>query len=431
MAQRDPMATADGVRGSLGASGAAGAGSALIGTVAEWLVDQSLGQNAIEDTFDGTCKHLNSVGVPLARGQLIFVTLHPQISSVALTWRAGEGIGRADFSHSEVENASPQFKRSPFYHILTNNLSLMRRRLAGPAATLDFLALEEFAAEGYTDYLACSVGFVSPASARWTHGTGILVSWATKRPGGFTDDDIADLLRLQRRLAVACKVSIQEQITRNVLQTYLGKGASEQVLEGAIKRGDGSVEHAVIWYSDMRGSTRLAESMPSEDYLAMLNTYFEITAGAVQERGGDILTFIGDAVLAIFPVPRAVPGEACPIRNEALAAATDALARARPVNAERLAKGLPEIRFGIALHVGDVVFGNIGIPERLSFSVIGPATNEAVRLEALTKVLDRPILATRDFASCLPHRFEDLGSHALRGVGQPFEVLAPVLESAD
>jgi adenylate cyclase len=251
---------------------------------------------------------------------------------------------------------------------------------------------------------------------------GILGSWTTDREAGFSDDDIGTLLRIQRRLAVACKVTIKDQIAHDVLATYLGREASEAVLSGQIQRGDGRTMPTVLWYSDLRDSTRLSEALPVDAFFALLNRYFECSAGAVLAEGGRVVQFIGDAVLGIFPVAHDAA------RPDACAAAIAAARRARHdlgrFNAERAGAGLDALTLGIGLHAGDVKYGNIGVPERLQFDVIGPAVNEVVRLEGLAKTLGRQVLATGAFAHCLPLGWEALGRYELRGLGEPREVFA-------
>jgi len=403
-----------------------GARGTLIDTLADWLVNESLGQNTIEHTFGGTCERLRAFGLPLDRATLSYVTLHPQIARTSVTWSPQTGISRSDFSH-EVAGASSAWLASPLYHLMTNEVDLIRRRMVGPEAMLDFPILVDLEVEGYTDYLACKEGFITPASTGVDEQAGMLVTWATKREYGFTDADMATLLRIQRRLAVACKVSIQDQITNNVLETYLGRDASRQVLAGNIRRGDGSSTHAVIFYSDLRDSTGLADRLPPDEYLSLLNCYFDCAAGAVTANGGDILTFIGDAVLAIFPIEAAGLTEDghCQARCAALDTALEAHQRHKEKCKDRIEAGLPIFNFGVALHVGDVVFGNIGIPERLAFTVIGPTMNEVARLETMTKNLDKPVLMTGPFADKLGRPIIDMGSHALSGVREPCEVYAP------
>ncbi|MBZ0218582.1 MAG: adenylate/guanylate cyclase domain-containing protein, partial [Fimbriimonadaceae bacterium] len=202
--------------------------------------------------------------------------------------------------------------------------------------------------------------------------------------------------------------------------TYLGKDAGTRVLSGAIRRGDGSKINAVVWYSDLRDSTAMADTMPSEDFLHLLNVYFECSAGPAIKAGGEILDFIGDGVLAIFPyeneadLPAAVCAASRAVRQSKII--TD------QINDERQTAGLPAIRFGIGLNVGSVMFGNIGVPERLSFSVIGPTVNEVARIEKMTKALDTNILVTAEIAAVEPESWQSIGHQRLDGVAQQIEL---------
>ena len=250
----------------------------------------------------------------------------------------------------------------------------------------------------------------------------MITSWATAHPKGFSKAEIAALQSLQPILGAAVKARVREEAAANVLGAYLGPDAGRRVLAGHIKLGDGERIRAVIWFSDLRGSSALADRLPGEKFLSLLNDYFHCTAGAVLDHGGEVLRFIGDAVLAIFPCPAGEKAEAAAARA-ALAAVTEAETRRQAKNADR--SGAPALDFGIGLHVGEVMFGNIGVPERIEFTVVGPAANEAARLESLTKVLKRPILVSAGFADLLDRPWIPLGRHALRGVGRPMAVFAP------
>ncbi len=214
----------------------------------------------------------------------------------------------------------------------------------------------------------------------------------------------------------------------DLLYTYLGRRTGERVLNGHVRRGDAEKIHAVIWFCDLRDSTRLSESMPVEDFFALLNDFFECTAGAVLDHGGEILSYIGDAALAIFPIAGTDKpfDQACTPEEgacaAALAAARDALARVEALNSERQRRGEEALRFGIALHAGDVMYGNIGVPGRLEFTVIGAATNEASRLAGLCKTLDKAVLVSSRFPGCFPDQLVSLGRHALQGIDEPQEV---------
>ena len=396
--------------------------SVLIDGIADWLMSQALGECDVDRIVGGCSDRLLAAGIPLWRSFVSFRTLHPLFASVSIIWRRAQRTGSIqslNTLHGEAFT-SEDWHQSPMHHMISSQIPYLRRRLVGDSAILDFPICSDLRDQGGTDYVAYLVPFASDDETG-PHHDGVVGSWATDRPSGFTDSDIRSLTRIQRRLVVSLKVQIKRKITHTVLSTYLGPDAGQQVLDGQIKRGDGEMLHAVIWYSDMRDSTRLADTLKAEDFLSTVNAYFECTAGAVLANGGEVLRFIGDAVLAIFPIRNGDARDAC---QAAMGAARDAEHRLEKVNAEREAQGLEALSYGLGLHVGDVMFGNIGVPERLEFSVIGPAANEVARLESLSKTLGRRTLVSAEFAGHLPRRLESLGKHALRGVGAPVEVLA-------
>ena len=389
--------------------------SGLIDATADWLMDEALGDTGIERLTEGCCARLWAAGVPLYRVMIGYHTLHPLFTAFSYVWRRDAALITERHDERQPE-AAAAFKRGPHGWMLGAGVSYLRRRLTGPDALLDFPVLADLRDHGATDYL----GFIGPFVEKGVDG--ILGSWTTDRESGFSDEEIGTLLRIQRRLAVACKVTIKDQVAHDVLAAYLGREASESVLNGQIQRGDGRTMLAVLWYSDLRDSTRLSEAMPVDAFFALLNRYFEFSAGAVLAEGGRVVQFIGDAVLGTFPIGHsAAEHDAC---AAALAAARRTKHELERFNAERAGEGLPPLSLGIGLHVGDVKYGNIGVPERLQFDVIGPAVNEVVRLEGLTKTLGRQILASGAFAHRVPIAWEPLGRYELRGFGEPREVFA-------
>jgi len=392
----------------------------LIDEVANWLMAQALEETDFESMFEGCCERLLAAGVPLWRGLIGFAVLHPLYSSMDMIWMRGRGVELRKREHGEGD-IGDMFKANPLYHMIKKQIPFLRRRLVGSEALLDFPVLSEFRDMGATDYL----GFRIPFGGG--EGDGMVGSWTTDRPSGFSDHDIQALLRLQQRLGVACKMRIKDQIARSVVTAYLGADAGLRVLSGQIRLGEGETVHAVTWYSDLRDSTLLADALSRDDYIQVLNDYFECTGGAVLAHGGEILNFIGDAVLAIFPIRKGqtTAKQAC---KKALAASRDAQRRLAATNANRERLGAKPLSFGLGLHVGEVLFGNIGVPERVSFSVIGPTVNEVARLEALTKKLGYPVLATESFARNVAEKWVRLGRHKLRGVGEPIEVCAPAAD---
>ena len=301
--------------------------STLIDEVADWLMERALTESTVEEIVEGCFLRLHAAGIPLMRAHVAFRTLHPLHDAVGLSWTPGEGLTERRFQR---EDSSEQvWQESPPQHLIRTGTPFLRRRLTGPEALLDFPVLREFRDQGGTDYLIYLSAFDR------AHTSGFWGSWLAGRDGGFSEGDIRALRRIQQRLAVALKVTIKDQIARNVVATYLGPDAGERVLMGQIRRGDGETIDAAIWMSDLRDSTKLAGSVPPEDYLALLNSYFECTAGAVLANGGEVLLLIGDAVLAIFPV-QAGEAAAC---DAALQAAQDAQARLAALNETRKAAG--------------------------------------------------------------------------------------------
>lgn len=388
----------------------------LIQEIESWLIDRSLGEPDIEQLFEQLCARLSGIGVPLQRAALTWPTLHPLFQAEQIFWNPEDGAKLHQYSHANQQTES--WLRSPFYHVLTNELNRLRRRLTGPDALLDFDVLHEFREQGYTDYLMTSSTFrIAEVQKFAGRGTGIIASWATKRETGFSRGDIEALNRIQRSFAVACRVAIQQRVMVNLAHTYLGETAGGKALAGEIRRGDGSKIRAVVYYADLRGSTHLSEHMEPDAYLALLKTYFDCAAQPVIDEGGEILDYVGDAVLAIFPIEGDIGGP------EAVRAAVRAMEKAVHLREEAVAANPAlDMRFSISMAAGEVMFGNIGVPARLSFSVIGPVVNEVARMDDASKALGRSVLATKEIAAIEPGRWLSLGMQDLVGVPQPVEL---------
>ncbi|MDX1527837.1 MAG: adenylate/guanylate cyclase domain-containing protein [Gammaproteobacteria bacterium] len=407
--------------------------NALIDELTGWLMSRALGETRIEDLFRGCCERLNAADVPVIRGALGFRTLHPLFRAVTLVWRPGQEIEVTEHPHGPV---GADFRQSPHYYMLHNDVPLLRRRLEGDSATLDFPVLSEFRQGGATDYFAYAIPFgeLNPQNDR-LQSDGVIGSWLCNRPGGYTEHDIRILRRVQQRLAVGCKVGIKTQIAKNILDAYLGPATGRRVYEGRISRGSGENIHAVIWFSDLRASTQLSQELSTKEFLGVLNAFFESVADAVLDGGGEVLRFIGDAMLAIFPMehhteldPRECPAhrEAC---EKAMTAARDAIERMQVLNEERAARSERPIGYGIGLHVGDVMYGNIGVPRRVEFSVVGHAANHAAKLESLCKILNVPLLVSRQFADIQRENWKELGEHAVDGTGPQQVFTLPELQT--
>ncbi|MFQ5416713.1 MAG: adenylate/guanylate cyclase domain-containing protein, partial [Myxococcota bacterium] len=311
-----------------------------------------------------------------------------------------------EISHGHADEEA--FLSSPFVPIFSGRGGI-RRRLSDPDAPLDFPVLRDLALAGASDYVAMPITF--------SDGQIHAITLATDAPDGFRTEDLGHLHEILPLVSRFVEVHSLRHRARTLLDTYLGEHTGGRVLDGLIRRGDGEVIPAVIWWADLRGSTTLTEQIPRQAYLSLLNRFFEATAGAVIDRGGEVLKFIGDAVLAIFPL-RDQPDAA----ERALRAAADALARIRKLNAACSGPNAPNIAIALALHQGDVNYGNIGVAGRLDFTVTGPAVNEVARLEGLSKQLGRSVVASETFAELVPGKLESLGVHELRGVKEPREV---------
>lgn len=396
--------------------------SGLLGGVADWVMDSAIADLPADKLLEGACVRLLAAGLPIARAHMSYRTLHPSIESVSLLCDKGEPVRAMEHMHGAGSSAI--WQRSPFYFMIQNDLVALRRRLAGPAALIDFVVLEDLQADGYTDYLALMVKFDDGPVDSSGRGNRIVTSWTTRRHEGCVNDDIAALLRVKQRLGVAAKMAIKNQIATNVVSTYLGPTAGAQVLSGNIQRGDGQTIHAVIFYSDLRGSSGLADRLPGSAYISLLNGYFECAAGAVLDAGGEVLNYIGDGVLAIFPIGEMSEEEAA---EAALGAAKEARRRLQDVNENLRFMGRDPLEFGVALHVGDVVFGNMGSGGRLAFTTIGSAVNKVARLETLPKTLDAPILMSGEFKSAVKRAdpsvpLTGFGFQKMRGIGAPIDV---------
>ncbi|MEM7067649.1 MAG: adenylate/guanylate cyclase domain-containing protein [Pseudomonadota bacterium] len=394
----------------------------MIAPIRDWLVDRSLEDSDVVELFETLCKKMVGAGIPVDRARLIWPTLHPLFQAETVIWDRGEEARLEQFEHQDQE--SDAWNRSPLKFVIDNELDMFRRELTGDNALVDFELLEELQQEGFTDYILQATK-LEGASFRPREGAkarGILVTWSTKNQYGFSDDNIWALNKIQRRFSVACKTVIQSRIATNIAHTYLGKRAGRNVLNGQIRRGDGAQTKAVVWYSDLRNSTSMAETMEPTEYFSLLNSFFMCTAEPVVNYGGEILDFIGDAVLGIFPFDEENELEwAAGAANRAL---DDAIRLSRETNAERLNAGAEQFKFGIGLNVGEVMFGNIGIPSRLTFSVIGPTVNQAARIEGMTKLIQQPVLADKTIASLDEMRWKSTGKHKLDGVLEEVELFA-------
>ena len=297
----------------------------------------------------------------------------------------------------------------------------MRRRLVGPEAQFDFPILKELAAAGVSDYFATVFRFGADGDP--SRGTGIGYSFATDLPAGFRDDDLVLLRAVLPAVSLAMMTHAGYTIASGLLGAYLGGDAGGRVQAGAVERGSVDSVHAVLWYADIRGFTAIADTTPGLVVIELLNAIFETFTASLRPRGGQVLKFLGDGMLAIFPFSEATRTETC---SRALDAAAEAMNCLDQLNGLRRASGKPIAAVDLALHPGEVLYGNVGAVDRLDFTVIGPAVNEVARIETLCEPLNRKVLASAALAASVSDRsrLERLGYHILRGVREPREIYA-------
>jgi adenylate cyclase len=383
--------------------------------VLDWLINGTRGERFLDHVFRDCCVKLRAEGIPIARATMHLRIQHPQWFGSRVLWRpdleAAE-LHPVEFGITDTE----RYRNSPVGALRTG-LAEVRKRLEEAPDDQDFPLYQELRREGLTDYVAWPLEF--------TLGMQHSITFATDRPGGFTDDELSLLGDLLPALALVTEVRLKNRFARRLLETYVGPHASEQILGGHITRGSGVTITAVVMICDLRGFTIISELWPRDDVISMLNDYFEVVSAPLEQNGGEILKFMGDGMLAIFPLNRPT---AC---SDALTAVLSVRGGMAALNKGRVGAKLEPLGYGIGVNVGDVMYGNIGTPARLDFTVIGPAVNTAARLEGLTKGLNRTALFSGAFAERLGSpSLRSLGRHPLRGLGNPLEVFGFADEDA-
>jgi adenylate cyclase len=377
-----------------------------------WLLRDGRHQPTSGELLQGFCRELTEGGFPLMRAFLAKPTLHPQIASIAYRWSRAEPKVEA-FTREHDIWQSEQYLRSPMALIYAGEESMIRRRLFGPGLRLDFPILEDLLAEGGTDYAIFGLrrGDGRPMA---------VVSIATDAPGGFSDEQFTGFQSLLPLLSLIVEAIETRLTAKSLLEIYLGADAGRRVMGGLIRRGESVTIAAAIWQCDLRDFTAMSNQLPRDEVLAILNDYFDAVTRPVLARGGEILKFIGDAVLAIFPMKDDLDrDDKCRV---ALTAGEEALEAMRDVNELRASAGKAPLSIGIGLHAGSVSYGNIGAQTRLDFTVIGPAVNLAARITGLCRPLNQRLLASKAFASPCGSKLVPLGHYPMHGFDQPQEV---------
>jgi adenylate cyclase len=384
---------------------------ALSDGVVDWLTNGTRDERFIDNIFAQMCIRLQQAGIPLARSTLHVRIQHPQWLGARIMWSDGKReaeISRVDY---DVQERS-EYIGSAAHEIFEGAAEVRENLERDPSLGRKHALYDEMRAKGLTDYVAWPLYH--------TLGKRHLVTFATDRPGGFDDAHVAALKKLLPVLALVSEIRIKNRLARTLLETYVGSHAGELILAGATRRGTGTTVRAAIMICDLRDFTKISDNWPRDDVIDLLNDYFDAMSEPIARHGGEILKFIGDGLLAIFPLQEP---NAC---QNLLHAVTEARQAMVALNERNNATSRAPLNYGIGVHVGDVMYGNIGSTSRLDFTVIGPAVNMASRLEALTKQLGRKVLLSRDFAELVQPKFEleHVGKHEVRGFSDPIELFA-------
>jgi len=385
--------------------------------IIDWLTGPAGQIPSLVAEFDELSWRLVAAGFPLLRTTLHLRTLHPQYLGATFIWWRPTGQTVQTLVTHEVQDLYGH-EDNPVRRVLVDGETL-RRRVDIADDELDFPILHDLKAAGATDYFALPV--------KSSFGTNYMVTYVTDRVGGFAEPEISDLTRVAQRIPLLADLRNHRRIASNILTAYLGHKTGMKVLSGQIRRGHGEEITAVLWSSDLRGFTARSDRLAGEKVIEMLNALFDAQATAIAAHGGEILKFIGDGLLAIFPIEH--PGMAAAAARNALAAAMQAVETTRALTGDPSVAGEPPLEIVVALHIGAAIYGNIGAADRLDFTVIGPAVNLVSRIEAVAKALDLPIIVSDDFARAYGKPLRPLGRHELRGLTTPHDLFAPILPS--
>jgi adenylate cyclase len=402
-----------------------------------WLARAGLRGEPEAALVNGFCERAVAAGLPISRALVLIDSLHPIYEGRVVRWGYDpsqpvvEEYGRTSLpedasdlhlsSGGEQPEVAARWRASPFFRMSQTGESLLRRRVSADSES-EFPVLRDYRAAGLTDYVAmidrfAPEGIIGEMDCVYS-------SWVTAHADGFADAHVAALARVVPALALAVKAAALARMTWTLMETYLGRDAGRRVLSGRIIRGVAERIDAVIWFSDLRGFTRITDSAP-EQVIPLLNDYADVIVSAIHAHGGDVLKLIGDGILAIFAA--ADRARAC---AAALAAGKAAQSEVAALNQRRARDGLPVTDMYLGLHVGEVFYGNVGSIERLDFTVVGPAVNETSRIAAMCRSVEQPMLVSEAFATVdgMRGRLVSVGRYALRGVTQPQELFT--LDSA-
>jgi adenylate cyclase len=388
--------------------------SGTLGEIVKWLTTGARTEASFIRVIDELGWRLVAAGYPLLRLSLHAGTLHPQFRNVAYMWWREPGHTERVMIRYQVADIVP-YAENPVRRVREGGETL-RHRLDQVGMNHEFAVLHDLRSRGATEYYA------APVPSSFGFGN-YMLTYVTDSAGGLTDREVSDFRQLDEPLSLIADMNSQRSIAENVLRAYLGHNTGPRVLSGEIRRGSGELINAVIWSSDLRGFTNYSDHAPSEQVIATLNRIFDLQSDAITKNGGEILKFVGDGLLAIFPVSS--PEDAAREAAAALAAANQTLSELFISNADVASP----LQIVIALHYGSVTYGNIGSAERLDFTVIGPAVNLVSRTEAVAKSLKLPLVLTDDFAAIHRGPLRSIGRHELRGVEKSHEIFEPIVSN--
>ncbi|MCA1453404.1 adenylate/guanylate cyclase domain-containing protein [Bradyrhizobium sp. BRP22] len=381
-----------------------------------WLVSQGLTGLSENDLLRGFCERCRAGGIPLSRGLVFIDTLHPIFEGRGFRWNDAETNESDIFEYGSTSSgdAGQTWRRSIFYHMLQNGHDEMAIDLAD-CATLDFSMINEIAEKGHKHFVAFvhrfgEAGTIGEMDCFYSY-------WTTRRSEGFDAHHMAALRDLVPVLGLAVKSAAQVDIARTLARVYLGRETAEQVMRGRISRGITERIKAVLWYSDVRGSTAISERIGPDEIIPFLNDYAQASIDAIHDAGGEVLKLIGDGVLAMFTQ------ENMGIAKRAALRAEHRFRRnLQALNARRATQGRPTTSAYVGLHVGEVFYGNIGSEDRLDFTVVGPAVNEVSRIASMCSSVDRELLTSQAFRDGLDgagrNYLVSTGRFALRGISR-------------
>ncbi|MCP9482924.1 adenylate/guanylate cyclase domain-containing protein [Shimia sp. CNT1-13L.2] len=398
--------------------------------LARWLVQMGLEGAGQAELLEGYCAKVVALGVPIMRVQVAHRSFHPKFGGIGFTWRPEGGV--TDEQYPYMETPPPEWHESPFYEVLTSGAGELRERLTEPGCVSRFPVVRGLQQEGATDYLTMAISFGREEMPEQLTPNnmpeGVMISWTSDGPEGFSESDLDVLRNTVQELGLALKSAANRQTAKTLLQVYLGRDAGRRVLSGEIRRGSVEAVNAVILFFDLAAFTALTERSTGRQTVAMLNDYFGLAVDAVRSEGGNVLKFMGDGMLAMFGQDDI--GEAA---RAALRTADRLRREMSEANERRMAAGEPATGYTMALHAGEILYGNIGADTRLDFTVIGSTVNTAARMGTLNAALGHPIVISaevRAAAGDVDHEFIPLGEHWLRGVSEP-KVLFSIEEKLD